>query len=56
MTDSIREAAALGKGQAGDERVRRLRRRIEDVLRKSDARKILDTARFLGIKIEGRGE
>jgi hypothetical protein len=56
MTESIREAAALDKGQTEDERVRRLRRRIEDVLRKSDAKKILDTARFLGIKIEGRGE
>jgi hypothetical protein len=34
-----------------DEEVRKLRRRIEDVLRKSDAATVLKVAQYLGIKI-----
>ena len=36
--------------------VQRLRRRIEDVLRKSDDETILRAARFLGIKTEMKGD
>ena len=40
------------KGTIDKEHVRRVRRRIEDTLRKSDADTILSVAKFLGVSTE----
>jgi len=46
------EGSKVQDAASTEDNVRKVRRRIEDVLRKSDAGTILSTAKFLGVSTE----